>query len=51
MEILNQKQYIGHARHEGPFQENSLELYHYLVEQLSYKNDICLYDFIGELFY
>lgn len=37
MEILNQKQYIGHARHEGPFQENSLELYHYLVEQLSYK--------------
>lgn len=33
---LQKKQYIGHARHDGPYMENSLALYHYLVEELKY---------------
>ncbi len=37
MASLFEKQYIGHARHEGPFPENSLELYRYLVEVLGYR--------------
>lgn len=31
------KQYIGHARHDGPYPENSISLYRYLVEDLEYK--------------
>lgn len=34
---LHKKQYIGHARHEGPCPENSLALYKYLVEGLKYE--------------
>lgn len=34
---LFQKQYIGHARHTGPYPENSLELYRYLVDVLGYR--------------
>lgn len=37
MANLARKQYIGHARHEGPYPENSIDLYHYLVEELNYK--------------
>lgn len=33
---LHIKQYIGHARHDGPYMENSLNLYQYLVEELKY---------------
>lgn len=33
---LFKKQYIGHARHEGPYAENSLSLYQYLVDTLHY---------------
>lgn len=35
--IIFQKQYIGHARHEGPFLENSYLLYKYLITVLDYK--------------
>ena len=31
------KQYIGHARHEGPAPENSIDLYSYLVHEIGYK--------------
>ena len=34
---IYQKQYIGHARHEGPFMENSYLLYKYLITVLDYK--------------
>lgn len=34
---LYKKQYIGHARHQGSYPENSLTLYHYLVNTLNYK--------------
>ncbi|MBP3471742.1 MAG: hypothetical protein J6K41_05890 [Paraprevotella sp.] len=35
--ILYRKQYIGHARHQGPYKENTLQLYHYLINTLQYK--------------
>ena len=35
--IIYQKQYIGHARHEGPYRENSLPLFKYLITNLQYK--------------
>lgn len=31
MSDLFKRQYIGHARHDGPYPENSLALYHYLT--------------------
>lgn len=34
--ILYEKQYIGHARHQSPYPENSLALYHYLINTLHY---------------
>ncbi len=34
--IIFKRQYIGHARHEGPFLENTLPLYEYLIEELHY---------------
>lgn len=34
--ILFKKQYIGHARHEGPFRENTIPLYEYLIDELKY---------------
>lgn len=34
--ILFKKQYIGHARHVGPYKENTLALYLYLVDILKY---------------
>lgn len=37
MTTLACKQYIGHARHEGPYPENSISQFHYLVEELCYK--------------
>ena len=37
MATLDCKQYIGHARHDGPYPENSIDLYRYLVEKLNYK--------------
>lgn len=37
MPNLFKRQYIGHASHDGPYPENSLALYQYLVEELHYE--------------
>lgn len=34
--IFFTKQYIGHARHEGPYMENSIPLFEYLIDELKY---------------